>query len=145
MKQLLNAITCNDTKKLVKPTIWNVLANLAKEYFIKQKSETFFNLLLIIFLLKRQVFIGLLYKSIYENGIKIDQSNLLAFELWRTGYYEVCTACVETINELLLQEIRYLDKLIDELVKGKAMIQHCGVKNRTCAVRKTCKIARYNW
>lgn len=29
MTQLLNAITCNDTKKLVKPTIWNVLANLA--------------------------------------------------------------------------------------------------------------------
>ena len=29
MNQLLNAITCNDTKKLVKPTIWNVLANLA--------------------------------------------------------------------------------------------------------------------
>jgi len=28
---------------------------------------------------------------------------------------------VETIKEPLLQEIRYLDKLIDELAKGKAM------------------------
>lgn len=28
---------------------------------------------------------------------------------------------VEAIEEPLLQEIRYLDKLIDELAKGKAM------------------------
>lgn len=33
----------------------------------------------------------------------------------------ICGVRVEDIEEPLLQEIRYLDKLIDELAKGKAM------------------------
>lgn len=33
----------------------------------------------------------------------------------------VCGVRVETIKEPLMQEIRYLDKLIDELARGKAM------------------------
>ena len=33
----------------------------------------------------------------------------------------VCGVRVEDITEPLMQEIRYLDKLIDELAKGKAM------------------------
>ena len=33
----------------------------------------------------------------------------------------VCGVRVETIQEPLMQEIRYLDKLIDELAKGKPM------------------------
>jgi hypothetical protein len=33
----------------------------------------------------------------------------------------VCGVRVEDIEELTMQEIRYLDKLIDELAKGKAM------------------------
>ena len=33
----------------------------------------------------------------------------------------VCRIRVETIDEPLMQEIRYLDKLIDELAKGKSM------------------------
>ncbi len=33
----------------------------------------------------------------------------------------VCSIRVEDIKEPLMQEIRYLDKLIDELAKGKAM------------------------
>ena len=33
----------------------------------------------------------------------------------------VCGVRVEEINEPLMQEIRYLDKLIDELAKGKPM------------------------
>ena len=33
----------------------------------------------------------------------------------------VCGVRVEEITEPLMQEIRYLDKLIDELAKGKAM------------------------
>jgi hypothetical protein len=33
----------------------------------------------------------------------------------------VCGIRVETIEDPLMQEIRYLDKLIDELAKGKAM------------------------
>lgn len=33
----------------------------------------------------------------------------------------ICGVRVEDIEEPLMQEIRYLDKLIDELAKGKAM------------------------
>ena len=33
----------------------------------------------------------------------------------------VCGVRVETIEEPLMQEIRYLDKLVDELAKGKSM------------------------
>ncbi|GFI33172.1 MAG: DUF2200 domain-containing protein [Lachnospiraceae bacterium] len=33
----------------------------------------------------------------------------------------VCGVRVETIQEPLMQEIRYLDKLVDELAKGKSM------------------------
>ena len=33
----------------------------------------------------------------------------------------ICEVRVEDIKEPLMQEIRYLDKLIDELAKGKAM------------------------
>lgn len=33
----------------------------------------------------------------------------------------VCGVWVETIEDPLMQEIRYLDKLVDELAKGKAM------------------------
>ncbi|MES2948933.1 MAG: DUF2200 domain-containing protein [Pseudomonadota bacterium] len=33
----------------------------------------------------------------------------------------VCGVCVEEVEDPLMQKIRYLDKLIDELAKGKAM------------------------
>ncbi len=33
----------------------------------------------------------------------------------------VCGVRVETMEESLMQEIRYLDKLIDELAKGRPM------------------------
>jgi hypothetical protein len=33
----------------------------------------------------------------------------------------VCGVRVESVEEPLMREIRYLDKLIDELAKGKAM------------------------
>lgn len=33
----------------------------------------------------------------------------------------VCGARVETIEEPLMREIRYLDKLVDELARGKRM------------------------
>ena len=34
---------------------------------------------------------------------------------------KICGVRVEEIEEPLMQEIRYLDKLIDELAKGKSM------------------------
>lgn len=33
----------------------------------------------------------------------------------------VCGVCVENVEEPLMREIRYLDKLVDELAKGKSM------------------------
>ena len=33
----------------------------------------------------------------------------------------VCGVRVEEVEDPLMQEIRYLDKLVDELAKGKAM------------------------
>lgn len=33
----------------------------------------------------------------------------------------ICGYCVEEIEDKLIQKMRYLDKLIDELAKGKAM------------------------
>lgn len=36
---------------------------------------------------------------------------------------KVCGIQVETIEDPLMREIRYLDKLVDELAKGKAMEQ----------------------
>jgi len=33
----------------------------------------------------------------------------------------ICGYCVEDIEDKLMQKIRYLDKLIDELAKGKTM------------------------
>jgi hypothetical protein len=35
----------------------------------------------------------------------------------------ICGVRIEEIDEPLMQEIRYLDKLIDELAKGKAMVR----------------------
>lgn len=35
----------------------------------------------------------------------------------------ICGIRVEEIEDKLIQEIRYLDKLIDELAKGKAMVK----------------------
>ena len=34
---------------------------------------------------------------------------------------KICNVKIEDIDEPLMKEIRYLDKLIDELAKGKAM------------------------
>ncbi len=39
---------------------------------------------------------------------------------WLTGY-SACGVKQEGIEEPLMKEIRYLDKLVDELAKGKAM------------------------
>ena len=35
----------------------------------------------------------------------------------------VCGVRVENVDDPLMQKIRYLDKLVDELAKGKAMDQ----------------------
>ena len=48
-----------------------------------------------------------------------DAPKMNPFRTYITGV--ICGMRVEDIQEPLMQEIRYLDKLIDELAKGKAM------------------------
>lgn len=54
------------------------------------------------------------FESFFGNAPKLNPSRRLI-----TGV--ICGVRVEEIKEPLMQEIRYLDKLIDELAKGKAM------------------------
>ena len=41
----------------------------------------------------------------------------------------ICGVRVEEIEEALMQNIRYLDKLVDELARGKALRRFCGKSN----------------
>jgi hypothetical protein len=54
------------------------------------------------------------FESFFRKAPKLNPARLLI-----TG--TVCGVRVEAVEEPLMREIRYLDKLIDELAKGKAM------------------------
>lgn len=54
------------------------------------------------------------YGGFFQNAPALNPNRKLI-----TG--SICGVRVEMINEPLMQEIRYLDKLIDELAKGKPM------------------------
>lgn len=54
------------------------------------------------------------FETFFANAPKLNPNRRLI-----TGV--ICGIRVEDIKEPLMQEIRYLDKLIDELAKGKAM------------------------
>lgn len=54
------------------------------------------------------------YSAFFENAPKLNTNRHLIKGV-------VCGVRVEDIEEPLMQEIRYLDKLIDELAKGKTM------------------------
>ena len=54
------------------------------------------------------------FEDFFDQAPKLNPSRTLI-----TGV--VCGVRVEDIEEPLMREIRYLDKLIDELAKGKAM------------------------
>jgi hypothetical protein len=54
------------------------------------------------------------FESFFEEAPQLNPSRSLI-----TGV--VCGVRVEEIDEPLMKEVRYLDKLIDELAKGKAM------------------------
>lgn len=54
------------------------------------------------------------YGDFFRNAPELNPNRKLI-----TG--SICGIKVETISEPLMQEIRYLDKLVDELAKGKAM------------------------
>lgn len=53
-------------------------------------------------------------KSFFREAPKMNPSRALIKGV-------VCGVRVEDIQEPLMREIRYLDKLVDELAKGKAM------------------------
>jgi len=54
------------------------------------------------------------FETFFDKAPKLNPSRTLI-----TGV--ICGVRVEEIEEPLMQEIRYLDKLIDELARGKAM------------------------
>ena len=51
------------------------------------------------------------YKEFFENAPELNPNRKLI----------ICGIRVEDIEDPLMQEIRYLDKLVDELAKGKSM------------------------
>lgn len=54
------------------------------------------------------------YAAFFEQAPQLNENRALI-----TG--KVCGVCVESIEEPLMREIRRLDKLIDELARGKSM------------------------
>lgn len=64
--------------------------------------------------LETQIEKGVDFETFFAKATKMNPSRKLI-----TGI--VCGVRVEDIKEPLMREIRYLDKLIDELAKGKAM------------------------
>lgn len=54
------------------------------------------------------------FETFFKNAPRLNSSRKLI-----TGV--ICGVRVEDIKEPLMQEIRYLDKLVDELAKGKAI------------------------
>ncbi len=64
--------------------------------------------------LQQQIDSGISFDQFFAEAPRMNASRRLI-----TGV--ICGVRVEEIQEPLMQEIRYLDKLIDELAKGKAM------------------------
>ena len=64
--------------------------------------------------IERAAVSSLTYGDFFRNAPQLNPNRKLI-----TGV--ICGVRVETIEEPLMQEIRYLDKLVDELAKGKAM------------------------
>ncbi len=64
--------------------------------------------------LEREIAAGTSFEDFFAKAPNLNPSRSLI-----TGV--ICGVRVETIEESTMREIRYLDKLIDELAKGKAM------------------------
>lgn len=64
--------------------------------------------------LEAQLAVGTSFERFFADAPKLNPARRLI-----TGV--VCGVRVEDVEEPLMQEIRYLDKLIDELAKGKPM------------------------
>src|SRR5262245_35180468 len=64
--------------------------------------------------LRRQIDAGVDFRTFFEQAPAMHPNRSLI-----TGV--VCGVRVEQVEDPLMQKIRYLDKLVDELAKGKAM------------------------
>jgi len=64
--------------------------------------------------LQRQIELGVDFRSFFEQAPVMHPNCRLI-----TGV--VCGVRVETVDDPLMQKIRYLDKLVDELAKGRPM------------------------
>lgn len=64
--------------------------------------------------LEKSLDLNISYREFFQNAPLMNPKRKLI-----TG--TICGIRVENIDESLIQEIRYLDKLIDELAKGKSM------------------------
>lgn len=87
--------------------------------------------------LQKQLKNEVTFQVFFEQAPKLNPNRQLI-----TGV--ICGVRVETIKDPLMQEIRYLDKLIDELAKGKKMdkILRSKIKSRFLFGRIT--VYRYN-
>ena len=54
----------------------------------------------------------------------------------------VCGVRVEDVEEPVMREIRYLDKLVDELARGTRMERICGRRDRQAAIRPAGRAGR---
>ena len=64
--------------------------------------------------MERQIELGIDFRGFFEQAPAMHPNCRLI-----TGV--VCGVRVETVDDPLMQKIRYLDKLVDELAKGKPM------------------------
>ena len=64
--------------------------------------------------IEQQLVSGKSIQEFFQNAPSLNKNRRLI-----TG--AICGVRVEDVEELLMQEIRYLDKLVDELAKGKEM------------------------
>ena len=64
--------------------------------------------------LEKQIAAGVDFETFFAKAPKLNPARALI-----TGV--VCGVRVETVEDPLMREIRYLDKLVDELAKGKPM------------------------
>ena len=64
--------------------------------------------------IKQQILSGVSIKSFFQTAPSLNKNRRLIKGT-------ICGVRVEDIEEPLMQEIRYLDKLVDELAKGKEM------------------------
>ena len=81
--------------------------------------------------LERMAETSINYEDFFHNAPKMNENRKLIKGV-------VCGVRVEDIEDPLMQEIRYLDKLVDELAKGKKMENKRNYEVRKTVFNHTC-------